>query len=232
MGSARSDDLSDQSYSTSKTFRELFDEVLEKYPDFAFDNLDTSKTFTVGFRHPEMHNTGGTMRAWTYYDQIGLDILEMQPLETKGQLTSLIQRGKLARYSDAKKGPEEPCLGFVLVQKTPGGKSFVLASEIWKVIKECQNLKVPLVKPEGPQYTKRSYMIARALVTFHNLARLKTKADIDALLPGMAQEVKELEARLLASTPETAPEWLKPYLEPLSLDKVLIKELIPNLATL
>lgn len=48
----------------NKTYRQVLDECLAKYPDFSFDKLKKDHSYTIGFRHPEYHPFRPSTEAW------------------------------------------------------------------------------------------------------------------------------------------------------------------------
>lgn len=48
----------------NKTYRQVLDECLAKYPDFSFDKLNKNHSYTIGFRHPEYHPCKPSTEAW------------------------------------------------------------------------------------------------------------------------------------------------------------------------
>jgi hypothetical protein len=218
LGSARADDLTDKSYSTTATFGQLFDEVIMEYPDFGYERLDKSRTYTIGFSHPAMHNTTTSKRAWTYYDDIGIPKPEMTPLECAARLKTLIKQCRETSYTHPSK-----LFGYVLVPSAAEGgsrKSYVVQTRLWKLINSCQNQKIPV--DEAHSYSKRSYMIARTVVTFHELALMNrdaAKLKIAEILPGLAVETERLEKRIAFANVDDANIWVANVLRVLAASK-------------
>lgn len=75
-------DVSNLIWSGKKTYRQVFDEVLAEYPDFKWDALNKSVSYTIGFHHSEFHPFKGPnekdKHAWMIYhtsntvEQIGI----------------------------------------------------------------------------------------------------------------------------------------------------------------
>jgi hypothetical protein len=97
-----------------KTYQDIIDEVLKQYPNFSYNNLDTSKCYTFGFNHSDFHpfmenreykeESKNNVRAWfiqsvdlnkfnlsdpsykSYTDDIGLPIQNTVAYQTLKQL--------------------------------------------------------------------------------------------------------------------------------------------------
>jgi len=105
------------------------------------ERSDRGKTYTIGFSHPAMHNSTTEMCVWCYYDNIGLEKIELTPIVAATrdqQLQALRETFKAGLRPDA-------TLGYVFVALRPGFKSFVMGSPLWKVIKDCQTSESPTI---------------------------------------------------------------------------------------
>lgn len=190
LGSARSSDLRDIRYSTEQTFGDLFEEAIGSYPEFGYNLLDKSRTYTIVFSHPAMHNSATHLSAWCYYDDIGIERMELKPLAHSIQSAQLDGLCEAIRASGLR--PDAP-FGYVFVALEPGHKTYVCGSPLWNIIKDCQNSKIP----RDSHATRRAYIISRTLHIFRNLAALgEVPEDFSELLracmPGVAEEVLAL----------------------------------------
>lgn len=238
LGSARASDLTDLAYSTTATFGQLFDEVLTKYPDFGYAKLDQTRTYTIGFSHPAMHSTTTEMRAWTYYDDIGIPKPEMTPLERPARFEALRNQCRNTPYTH-----ESGLFGYVLVPSTIDAKcrtSYVIQTRLWKLISACQNHQIPISAVHS--YSKRDFMIARTVVAFHELGKTSrdaSKLRIAKCMPGLAAEVAAFEQRIAAADGNDSDPWVANVLtsaRPLSAaevrDRLLTSANLPFLAVM
>jgi hypothetical protein len=238
LGSARASDLTDLAYSTTATFGQLFDEVLGAYPDFGYERLDKTRTYTIGFSHPAMHSTTTEMRAWTYYDEIGIPKPEMTPLERPARLQALVKQCRTTPYTH-----ESNLLGYVLVPNTVDAKcrtSYVIQTRLWKLISSCQNHQIPISSVHI--YSKRDFMIARTLVAFHELGKTSrdaAKLRIAKCMPGLAAEVAAFEQRIAAADGNDSDPWVanvltsvKPLTPAETRDRLLTSANLPFLAVM
>lgn len=191
LGSARADDLRDMRYSTEQTFGDLFEEALGAYPEFGYERLDRGRTYTLGFSHPAMHNTATAPAVWSYYEDVGVERIELTPMSAATRAKQIAALGEKMRACGL--SPHAP-LGYVFVSTSPGRKSFVWGSPMWKVVKDCQNNKIP----RESHVSRRAYIISRTLTVFRQLAQLgsvpKDFSEIlRATLPGVAEDVLRLQ---------------------------------------
>lgn len=73
MGSANGFDVSDYRWMGETTYLDALSEVLNSYPEFSFDKLDKTKSYTIGFRHHSFHPLiADPQSAWFVqsYDQV------------------------------------------------------------------------------------------------------------------------------------------------------------------
>lgn len=120
-----------------RKYGEILAEVFKVYSGFALDKLNTSKTYTIGFRHPAYHPFGGSneMSAWfiqsadirtgviSTTDAVGLPTQERARIISQGgkywQAMQAKANSALEEYvtSVQKRQPIRPLFGFILRSK-------------------------------------------------------------------------------------------------------------------
>ena len=81
MSTTNGYDVGDYRWMGDATYTTAFAEVLTDYPKFDFDNLNKTKSYTVGFRHEDFHHfTADPRRAWF------VQSCDLHALNTTGEL--------------------------------------------------------------------------------------------------------------------------------------------------
>jgi hypothetical protein len=119
-----------------KSYGEAVEEVLAKYPDFAYSKLDKFKTYTIGFKHPAHHPFGQkdepVLKAWfiqsthvmtgdiNYSEKTGLPLQDRTRISAQGgqfwQTAKRKAQDALEDFTVAiqKNEQQRPFLGYIL----------------------------------------------------------------------------------------------------------------------
>jgi hypothetical protein len=127
-----------------KTYRQIFDECIAKYPEFSLDKLKKDHSYTIGLRHPEYHPFRPSTEAWfiqsydteqktvSYSSDIGIP--EQTIVDMK--MDDILKTAQNADNVFVDGG--EPNFGYVLRHKTnPMGRSsnIIIESSMMKWLK-------------------------------------------------------------------------------------------------
>ncbi len=55
MATSKGYEVNDFKWMSNRTYQEIFDELMENYPEFQYEKLDKGKCYTIGFRHNDHH---------------------------------------------------------------------------------------------------------------------------------------------------------------------------------
>ena len=185
MSSANGFDVSEYQWLGKSTYADAFNQVAKLYPDFSFDRLDKTRSYTVGFRHPDFHPLATDQsKIWLIQAH---DLETLQPTEVAigipHQTTldaidwdQMMEKNKLAmtKYMT----PEQRIhYGYVLRGDCGELSNIILESELLKSIRQMvydlPKHRIPNAAPITP-YTRIEYIALRAYLsatrfTFINL---------------------------------------------------------------